>query len=161
MGGLAHICSFISTLTQQILRLLAAFHFSPRSFSLLLQIPFTYFGDFSLSLRVCVCVFGGISKPRSRGGSGGYATLVIYKPSSLFPFLPFLPSFPSSCLLPIFHLPLSLLAPDNMQSEPDFQTLPVPTSLPTDYNNAAVFPLNGHLDNCDRWLLLQRAMANS
>lgn len=82
--------------------------------------------------------------------------LVIYKAPS-FLSLPFLPSFlPFPLLLTSLSSLLPSLAPDNTQSQPDAQTLPVPTFRPTDYDNAAVFLLIGHLDNCDRWLLLQR-----
>ncbi len=148
-GELAHICSVISRLTQQILRLLAAFHFSLRFllFSTAVSNPFTYFGVLSLSLRVCVCVcvFGGISKPRSSGGSHREAVAVMQRWLfiNLPPSLLFSPSFlPFSPFVPPPHPPrhsLSL-APDNTQSKPDVQTLPVPTSLPTHYDNAAVFP---------------------
>lgn len=72
-----------------------------------------------------------------------------------FLFLPFFPSFSSLCLLSPSSLLLSP-APDSRQSQPDVQTLAVPTSLPTAYDNAAMFLPIGNLDNCGRWLLLKR-----
>lgn len=55
---------------------------------------------------------------------------------NLPPSFIFYPSFLSQFMSPP---PISPFALANMQSEPHVQTLPVPTSLPTDYDNAAVF----------------------
>lgn len=106
----------------------------------------------------CVCVWRHI-KAQEQGrqaqrGCGSYATLVIYKPS---PSLLFYPSFffPVRVSLPPSLSPSLLLLITRRASlmSKHYQCQPL---CPLSMTMPLFFLLIGHLDNCDRWLLLQR-----
>lgn len=138
------------------------FHFFPSLFftaasnplHLLLRLSFCV-----VCACVCVCLEAfqslGARKGRHREAVAVMQRWIFINHPPSFLFLPFFPSFSSLCLLSPSSLLLSP-APDSTQSQPDVQTLAVPTSLPTAYDNAAMFLPIGNLDNCGRWLLLKR-----
>lgn len=128
------------------------FTFPPLSFSLLLQIPFTYLGDFSLSVCVCVCL-----EAYQSPGAGEACTVAVTQRWLFINLPPSLSFSPLPFLFPVCspHPPLLLITRRAGLMSKHYQRQPL---CPLTMTMPPFFLLIGRLCNCDRWLLLQRGL---